>query len=204
MARMFFHVRDSAAYEAVDVGEIRTSIWSCAGCDEETFESQYRYLDEEFQGNGSFFPARSEDQREDSIRPKHFKMLNLELNRLYREVIACFTGDCLLLCTIGLRALVEKVCRDKGLTERNLEHRIDELSRFLPSPSLIEALHEFRFAGNAAAHELQALTRDEARMAIEVMEGLFNFLYDLDYKASQIRGASKKAASRPVTRGSVQ
>jgi hypothetical protein len=199
-----FHVRNSAAYEIFDCGELRSSIWSCAGCDEETFELEHRYIEEGFEGNGSFFPTRLEEQPEDSIQPKGFKVLNPELDRLYREVIASFARDCLLLCTIGLRALVEKVCRDKGLTERNLEHRIDELSRFLPSLNVIEALHEFRFAGNAAAHELQALTRDDARKAIEVMEDLLSFLYDLDYKASQIRSASKRVASRPATPGSVQ
>jgi hypothetical protein len=63
---------------------------------------------------------------------------------------------------------------------------------------LIEALHAFRFAGNDAAHKLEALTRDDARRAIEVMETLLNFLYDLDYKASQMRHASKRAAFKSM------
>jgi hypothetical protein len=76
--------------------------------------------------------------------------------------------------------------------------------RFLPSLNLIEALHTFRFAGNDAAHRLETGTRDEARMAIEVMEDLLNFLYDLDYKASQIRNSSKGAAPKSATPDSVQ
>ncbi len=173
----------------------------CAGCDTITFEWQVMYASLDKQGEwdehaGGYFSTRSE--------AKLFKNLKPELNRLYEEIVTCLDRDCMLLCTIGLRALIEGVCKDKGLREGNLEHRINDLTKFLPSLNLIEALHEFRFAGNAAAHELQALTQDEAKMAIEVMEDLLNFLYDLDYKASQIRNASKRAASKSVKPGSVQ
>jgi len=139
-----------------------------------------------------------------AVQPKLFRMLNPELSRLYREVLTCFEKDCLLLCTLGLRALIEGVCGDKGLTGGNLEHKIDSLVKFLPSPNLIEALHAFRFAGNDAAHRLEALTRDDAEIAIEVMEDLLNVLYDLDYKASAMRSGSKRAAFKSVTPGSVQ
>jgi uncharacterized protein DUF4145 len=109
----------------------------------------------------------------------------------------------LLLCTIGLRALVEGVCVDKGLTERNLERQIDGLIKFLPSVNLIEALHTFRFAGNDAAHRLEPLSRDQARTAISLIEDLLNYFYDLDYKALQMRSASSKAEFRAFKPGSV-
>ena len=198
-------VRNSADYKLIDIGEITTSIWSCAGCDEETFEWQFMYASSDsnaksFEANGSYFPERSAD----SIQPKVFCELKPELTRLYREVITCFKQDCLLLCTIGLRALIEGICRDKGLKQENLENKIDGLIKFLPSVNVIEALHTFRFAGNDAAHRLEALTRDDAKKAIGVMEDLLNFLYDLDYKASQVRNASKRAAFRSAELGSVQ
>jgi hypothetical protein len=85
-----------------------------------------------------------------------------------------------------------------------LDRKIDGLITFLPSLNLIETLHAFRFAGNDAAHELEALTRDDARTAIEVMEALLNFLYDLDYKASQMRHASKRAAFKSTMPDSVE
>jgi Domain of unknown function (DUF4145) len=196
-----FQVRNSAAYEIFDCGELRSSIWSCAGCDEETFELEHRYIEEAFEGNGSFFPTRSE---EGSIQRRRFRSLKPELGLLYGEVVTSFNNNCLLLCAIGLRALIERVCVDKGSTDGNLEHRIDGLIKFLPGMNIIEALHAFRFAGNDAAHRLEARTREDSRMAIEVMEDLLGSLYDLDYKASQIRSASKRVASRSVTPGSVQ
>jgi hypothetical protein len=170
--------------------ERRASIWSCAGCDEVTVERQV--LEQGEEECGEYLPTR---QQEYSPR-KIFRNLNPELNQLYGEVVACFNDDRLVLCTMGLRAMVEQVCRDKGLTEGKLEHRIDGLSKFLSSPNVIEALHAFRVVGNDAVHELGALTRDDARAAIEVMEDLLNFLYDLDYRASQMKSASRKVSSK--------
>jgi hypothetical protein len=185
--------------------EIRSSIWSCAGCDDETFEWRIIPLDDPEEGLLQYFPQREED----SMWPKHFTKLNPRLSGLYKEVIACFNNGSLLLCTIGLRALLEGICGDKGLTDGNLEHKIDGLINFINSPNLIEALHAFRFAGNAAAHELEAIESGDARQAIDVMEDLLKFLYELDYKASRMkyasgRDASMRTALKSVEPGSVQ
>jgi Domain of unknown function (DUF4145) len=170
--------------------ENRAFIWSCAGCDEVTFEWQRLELNAGEEEWGDYYPTRSED----SIQAKLFMKLGPELKQLYGEVVACFNDYRLLLCTVGLRALIEGVCRDRGLTEKNLEHRIDGLVKFLPSLNVIEALHAFRFAGNDAAHELVPMSRADAGAAIRVMEDLLNFLYDLDYRASQIKNTSKNVS----------
>ena len=78
----------------------------------------------------------------------------------------------------------------------NLEQKIQALARFIPNESLLQALHAFRFAGNAAAHELEALSQEDARTAIAVMEDLLNFLYELDYKASLMRYAEGRPAPK--------
>jgi hypothetical protein len=46
----------------------------------------------------------------------------------------------------------------------------------LPNKTLIDSLHGFRFAGNDAAHDLEAMYPSEAAEALEVMEDLLNFL----------------------------
>jgi hypothetical protein len=207
----FRKIEDGTAIDLADLKDNvdsickhENSIWTCAGCDTVIFEWQLMYPSLDNEGkweehNGGFFSTALDR----SILPKVFRM-NPKLSRLYGEVLTSFKADCLLLCTIGLRALIEGVCEDKELKKRNLEDKIDGLIKFLPSLNLIEALHAFRFAGNDAAHDLEALTRDEARMAIEVMEDLLNFLYDLDYKASQMRNASKRLEIKSTKHGSVQ
>jgi hypothetical protein len=81
---------------------------------------------------------------------------------------------------------------------------LDGLIKFIPNLNLVESLDAFRFSGNEAAHRLQALTRDHARTAIEVMEDLLSFLYELDHKASRLPRDPKRAALKSAERGTVQ
>jgi uncharacterized protein DUF4145 len=206
-----------ASAALVPFGVHRYSIWQCAGCTTPTLETEYVYvggsdlapgcedsLDLDYQNDDvdkEFFPKRSLE----TIGPKGFRNLNPELTRLYREIIACFNNGSFLLCTVGLRALIEGICDDKGIDGKlKFERRIDELIKFLPSVNVIEALHDLRIAGNDAAHRLEALTPDKAREAIDIMEDLLNFLYDLSYKASQMNTKSKRAALKSAKLDSVQ
>jgi len=115
--------------------------------------------------------------------------------RTYQETIRTYNYGSLLLCTIGLRTLLEGVCDNKSLPGSNLEEKIDNLKTLLPNGNITGYLHGFRFSGNEAAHELEALTQAEADSAITVMEDLLNYLYDLDYKASLMKHAQKKTTT---------
>lgn len=179
--------------------ERRASIWSCAGCDEETFEKEI--IDES--GNDQeyhCFPQREAVW----IQPKVFRNLKSGLRHAYEEVVACLNGGHLVLCTVALRALIEGVCDDKGLADRKLERNVDGLIKFLPSLNIIEALHTLRITGNNAAHRLEPLTQDDARTAVQVMESLLDFLYDLDHKASQVTSSSRIGSLKPLKSDSVQ
>lgn len=187
---------DEGVGEVIGTCEHRYSVWMCGGCDTVTFESQMIYGDGT-EGDGGFFSTRE-------VQPKLYRKLNPELTRLYGEIVACFDKGYLLLCTIGLRALIEGICIDKGLKDGKLDQKIEGLIKLLPSVNVIEALHECRVAGNYAAHRLEALSRDETELAIDVIEGLLNFLYDLDYKASQVRNTLRRTAFKSVSPGSVQ
>jgi hypothetical protein len=175
----------------------RYSLWCCQGCDEATLERQSASedRDEEWEAaGGEYYPRRLND----CIQAKFFINLNGELRRLYDEVISCFNVDCLLLCSVGLRSLIEGICQDQGLNGKELWQKIDGLKALIPNQNLIDSLHSFKFSGNDAVHHRVALTRDEAKTAIDVMDDVLNFLYDLDYKASQMKNASKQAEFRSL------
>jgi hypothetical protein len=191
--------------ELIGIHVHRYSMWSCAGCTEPTLEWERGYEDSDSADNFqmfdyNYFPTRAKD----SLQAKIFKKLNPEMTRLYREVITCFNGDCPVLCTIGLRALMEEVCRDKKITGKDLYEKIEGLIEIVPNRNLIDALHAFRWAGNDAVHENIPLTRDEAHVAIEVMQDLLNFLYDLDYKATLMKYGSRMAKWKTDKPGPVQ
>jgi hypothetical protein len=175
----------------------RYSLWSCAGCTVPTIEWQVgvepRVEDTDCADNfepmsdSSYFPSRLKG----SIQPKLFRSLKPEMAQLYNELVICFNNDLLVLCTMGLRSLLEAICNEKGVAGVNLEQRLSGLIKFLPSLNIIEALHAMRLTGNFAAHRLEALSRSDAAAAIEVVEDLLNFFYDLDYKASKVKNPAR-------------
>lgn len=50
--------------------------------------------------------------------------------------------------------------------------------------------------GNEALHRLTPPSRQDLRLAIEIIEDLLNFLYELDYKAQRL--PTKSVAKRPT------
>jgi len=161
-------------------------LWVCRGCDTATLEEAYTHMgmfsqrdNEEHFWESKFFPQR---QRTD-LSPKHFRHLNIKLSAIYLEVISSFNAELSILCAIGLRALLEGICADKGIKGRNLYEKVEGLKLHLPG-NIVNSLHGFRFMGNDAAHELLQSEKSQLLLAIDIIEDLLNFLYDLEYKAS--------------------
>ena len=75
----------------------------------------------------------------------------------------------------------------------------------MPNENIIRNLHQFRFMGNEAVHELAAPKPAEIGLAISVIENLLNFFYELDYKASRLREMRrpKKAKGAKPTEAAV-
>jgi hypothetical protein len=185
---VFSHTPEELDYLEPDQEEVGgttiSKLWACRGCERVTL--QEITLDEGGEEIGSeFYPSR---ERHFLIR-KSFLQLNAKLSQIYEEIIICYNNASPILCATGLRSLLEGVCADKGISGRNLVDQINNLNTLLPG-NIVESLHHFRFVGNEAVHQLNAPSINELRSAIEVMEDLLNFLYDLDYKAANL---SRKA-----------
>lgn len=159
-------------------------LWICMGCEFGTLEQSY-WNDAMQDGEEEilYFPERSEH----ALSTKSYSKLKPRLKAIYKEAIACYNAKALILSAVGLRALLEGICHDKRISGKNLKTKIDGLQRYLPNKNIVRNLHHFRFMGNDAVHELEAPKATELALAIGVIEDLLNFLYELDYKASQLR-----------------
>jgi hypothetical protein len=131
-----------------------------------------------------FFPKRTEH----NLKAKNYTQLPKRLENLYKEIIAAFNNETPILCAIGIRALIEGICFDHEITGRNLEKKIEGMTVILPK-NIVANLHNLRFMGNEAAHELNSPPQKELQMAIDICEDLLNYLYELDYKASNLNTA---------------
>lgn len=171
--------------------ELVYRFWICAGCDRATLEEAYTMSSMEDQkGNqiysSTYYPNRTEKQ----IPLKRFKKIPITLSKLYRESVEAYNNNLYILCSAGLRALIEGICVDKNIKGRNLEKKIDALTSILPA-NIVKNLHRFRFMGNKALHELEPPNKNDLSLSIEVSEDLMNFIYELDYKASQLNISKK-------------
>ena len=133
--------------------------WICLGCDTATLEvvrTNTGMLDPKARDNVwkslGFYPERERRH----WPAKQFLHLDEKLARIHQETIESFNKDLRILCAVGLRALLEGICADKGVAGGSLQKKIDGLKDHLPS-NIVESLHGFRFMGNEAAHELQTL-----------------------------------------------
>src|SRR5207247_2518070 len=94
------------------------------------------------------------------------------------EIVKTFNDGAYVLCAGGLRALLEGICVDQGVTSgptargansSNLEGKINGLKTLPNVPAaIVDSLHGFRFLGNTALHRLSRPPAEDLAMAIEV------------------------------------
>jgi Domain of unknown function (DUF4145) len=172
-----------------EVGESEENLLcECAGCEAATLLIKYSStaFEEEMV---SSYPERKAEWRSQ----KFFVNIPRKLRQTYKETVDAYNRESLLLCTLGLRALIEGVCDDKQAKGKTLEEKIDALGEHFGKTNITSYLHGFRFSGNEAAHQLEPLSKEDCSQAITVMEDLMNYLYDLDYKASRMKHAQRTA-----------
>lgn len=184
---LYSHAYDNRSEEdGVEMyGEFR--LWSCAGCDSCTLEDHYTsdmfsqlrdgaYVQEY---DSIYYP----ESRVGFRNKKQFQNLPPKLSKLYDEVISAHNDKLHILCSAGLRGLIEGICADKNISGRDLEKKIGGLTAVLPA-NIVENLHGLRFIGNDAVHELESPNEFTLTVALDVVEDILNFLYALDYKVT--------------------
>ena len=127
-------------------------------------------------------------------------LLSPEVHRVYQEAHAALCAELPIMAGLGLRTLVEAVCRDKEMDGRNLQARINALqgAGFI-TPAGAEILNHLRQMGNAAAHQMKAHTQEEINAAFDVVEYLLQGVYVIPKLAERLPKGSKSAATEANT-----
>jgi hypothetical protein len=192
----------------IDFAEGAWEILECRGCEEITFRETWVTSEDidPFIGVSEptirLFPPRSEKTR--PIKPIY--NVSPTLRHIYRETIDCYNQGSNILCAIGIRALIEGVCSDKGIKNgsvkgndgttklsSNLEGKIEGMAeKGLLTKAHASTLHELRFLGNEAAHELKAPSLNDLEIAIEIIEHTLENIYELGPKAETLHWKKQK------------
>lgn len=202
-----------------DVGSVDWKDWyqiiQCLGCDTFSFRHKNWFSEaQEYYGPNQFhdgittvlYPPRSKD----ILNTKDFYNVPKNLRSIYKEVVNCFNGDSPVLCAAGLRATIEGLCAAQAVTDGpveikkkdgtvkverrdNLEGKISGLcEKGILTKSNANILHEHRYLGNSAVHELTRPAEEDLRLAIEIIEHVLESLYEIPEKADVLRANRAK------------
>ncbi|MGG3193931.1 DUF4145 domain-containing protein [Priestia aryabhattai] len=193
-------------------------IVQCMGCDKVAFLNIYsddtmfyvvgdnQWTDREYVRDYNVYPPepekedivleslKYESQYEFSHLPEFIKILRDEVILAYREKAK-------LLCGIGLRMIVEAVCKEKGLTETpklrkgspvlnedgevimkklNLYEKIETLKKHnIIDESQKNVLHQIRDLGNDTAHEIKPYNLLLLRQVLNVVDFILYNIYEM-------------------------
>jgi hypothetical protein len=88
------------------------------------------------------------------------------------------------LAGIGIRAIVETVCKDKESSGRNLASKIDDLvTQGVLTRDGANILHKLRTLGNESAHEVTPHDNVQLGLALDVVDHLLTGVYILPHHA---------------------
>ncbi|NCA93656.1 MAG: DUF4145 domain-containing protein [Sphingobacteriia bacterium] len=183
----------------VHESENEIDVWSdfeivcCQGCKEVSFRSNSmcsedinydpetgeQSLDE----NVGLYPNRLAGRKQ----VKDMYLLPDEVLKIYKETHGALCGRLNILAGIGIRALVESVCREKEAQGANLKNKIDDLvTKGVLTQDSAETLHSTRLLGNNSAHETIAASDEELDIAMDIVENLIKTVYVIPQKAKRL------------------
>ena len=118
---------------------------------------------------------------------EHSHLLPHVTYRIYEETRAAISNDQPVLAGIGIRAIVETICKERAAKSGNLKAQIDDLAdKGVITKDGATILHGLRFMGNSAAHEVKAHSRDDLIIALDVAEYLLKGVYILPKLAEKL------------------
>lgn len=171
--------------------EQQFEILECCGCEEISFRRDWQSSDEveydeqsgqegEAWHHEEVFPYRLAGRSE----LRDIWLLPNSVRVIYQETLGALIGGQRVLAGVGVRALVETVCRQEGAQGLNLKSQIDwlVLANVLGTAGG-EILHNLRVMGNAAAHEVKPHSDTELAGAMDVVEHLLQGVYILPARA---------------------
>jgi Domain of unknown function (DUF4145) len=184
-------------------------IIQCMGCDDISFRKLYNDISQQQHSDDDETTQELYPQRGAHSRPiEPYRGLPTSIRTIYRETIDSYNANLTLLCGVGVRAVVEAICIDKSITSgkvktktggertsKNLDGKISGLATkgFLTVDNA-EVLHELRFLGNEAVHDMTQPSIEELGLAIDIIELIIENIYMMKRKALNLqqRRASRK------------
>lgn len=165
-------------------------IIQCQGCETVSFRvTSTSSEDVDYGPDGAFqpetvtyYPARSV-----GLKPINSYLLPDKVHDIYQETVLAIENDQSILAGIGLRALIETICKDLSAEGRNLHDKINWLhAKAIVTTEGVTTLHKLRVLGNDAAHEVKKHTGAQLAVALQIIEHMLDGTYLIPGRVSQV------------------
>jgi hypothetical protein len=188
-------IREESAEDSSG-SDLDYQIIQCKGCDTISFRMAYFNSSAVFHIEGESECYKEEYLVSEDYFPSPFKerecidnsgWLPDKLQNIYKETLQALNNDQRVLAGIGIRVIIETVCKDKNATGDNLFKKIDSLvKKKVLSQENSEVLHRIRNLGNNAAHDVFIHEHDQLSVAFDVVEHLIEGTYILPRLAKAV------------------
>jgi hypothetical protein len=165
----------------------------CQGCREVSFRMQSACSEDIIADPETGEPTLEEDIELYPSRiagrkqVKDMYLMPNEVLQIYKETHGALCARLNILAVIGIRTLVESVCKEKEAQGVNLKNKIDDLvTKGVLTHDNAETLHKTRLLGNKSAHEIIAASYGELDIAMDIVENLIKTVYVIPQKAKRL------------------
>lgn len=159
----------------------------CCGCEELSF---LRITEEEgcMDDDGNIvLQYETYPYTKDEVEPVEAYYVPCSIRKVYEETIKAMNNGCSILAAAGFRATIESICKDKEITGKTLEQRINNLQkRGIITLQDRDRLHTIRFLGNDSIHVMKTPSRSDMYLLLEIVNNTLNNLYILDEKTEMM------------------
>lgn len=107
---------------------------------------------------------------------------------VYNETIKAFNNGLMILTGIGVRATIEAIAIDRGITVKGIETKIKKMVDLnIITSDGAELLRLVKDMGNKSAHEIKKHHHDDLSICVDIVEDIIRSLYILPKEAEHTR-----------------
>jgi hypothetical protein len=152
----------------------------CLGCDSIKLVTEFHY-EQEGQWNSMYHIYPDPTDRLDKLQHVSFRNLPESIFLFLSEVQMSYLNKLFILCSVGLRMLIEAICIDKNVQGKLLIDKINKLNELGYITQLqTGVLHQIRLLGNKSAHEIVDQDDELVLEGLNVIHSLLFNIYGLE------------------------
>jgi len=162
----------------------------CLGCETVSFRTISSCSEDmDYDHDGPYYPETIKyyPGRTENLKSIDSYLLPHSIQPIYKETVLSIENEQYVLAGIGIRAIVETICKALDADGRDLYNKIDSLKdKSIVTPEGAKILHKLRVLGNDAAHEVKAHNSRQLELAMQIIEHMLDGTYIIPARVQQV------------------